>query len=139
MPDRLAARFGWFALLGMLVWPFLSVIGPRLEGRALPVVSDAVIERYEPDGEVWSLVYGKAKKLRDCKFIRLDWSYGFESGRSVIVPVTFLESPKARGGGWFEFGPWRVELDPEKIDSKSFAYTVHRCHPFWLTESKFWP
>lgn len=127
------------ALLGMLVWPLLSSIGPRLEGWAIPVVADTHIERYEPSGEVWSLIYGSTRKIRDCKFIRLDWSYGDESGASVIVPVTFLEGPRVRSGGWFDFGPWRVELEPDKIDGSSFAYAVHRCHPLWLTESKFWP
>lgn len=125
-------------LLGLGAWPILASVGPRLEGYLFPVMSEATIERYLPDGDEWTLIHGSFEKYRNCKFIGLEWSLKQGSGPSVIVPVEFLSGTRARGAGEQEFGPWKLTVRPESIEGMTYAHAYHQCHWFWRTRTRFW-
>lgn len=134
-------NFGYFALFGMLLWPIISTFAPQIEGRLFPVVVSTELTKVIklPEDETHSLVYGQSRKVRDCSFIKMDWYYGSPEGKSVLVPLEVMERSKIRDEGRFSFGPWHLALSKELVNSSSFALVTHRCHPFWETQTTFWP
>lgn len=143
MSDSVKRRFQWlgfWTLLGMVVWPTIATVGPRLEGTFYPVVVRTQITRVEETADgLASDLWGRARKLRDCTFMGLEWYYTTSDGRSTLVPMDVRESSKVREPGWMSFGPWRVTLSREQVRENSYALVKHRCHPIWLTETHFWP
>lgn len=121
-------------MLGLFVLHFGGIV----EGRVFPVTRDTELMRIEPDGVNRSLVWGRSVRQRECSFVRLEWRIG-SPHHYAVIDVEFLESSKVRGGGVFEFGPWRLHATEAQITGRSFATAVHRCHPFWLTETRFYP
>lgn len=121
---------------GMLTL-FGSVFGGQIEGRVFPVVRDTQVTRIEAEGTTRSLVWGSSRRLRDCSFVRLEWRIGIPVHYTVI-DLMFLEGSKVRHGSIFDFGPWQLHATPEQLAYRSFAKIVHRCHPFWLTETSFY-
>ena len=122
----------------MLSWPFISTFGPVIEGKFLPVVVDTVLTKTISEGKSQTIIYGSSTRDRDCTFSYLEWFYGNSDG-SVLLPLEILEKPKIRDDGVFDFGPWRVGLEESLVKSQSFAIVYHQCHPFWKTQTKFWP
>jgi len=131
-------NFGFFALFGMALWPLAATIGPKIEGSIFPVAAGTQITVYEAVDEAWTDVYGYSRKIRECEFHHIEWSYEKDKKR-VFADVVIKEPTKARGGGEFSFGAWSVKLTPDQIRQDSRATTYHRCHPFWLTETTFFP
>lgn len=111
---------------------------PRLEGYLFPVVEGVQLTSVElsPKNFQKTRVEGTFQRNRDCAYIRLDWYIGtIEDG--ALVPIEFLAGAKDRDTGLEEFGPWDIAMTPTQF-KKSEAIAVHRCHPFWLTETIFW-
>lgn len=140
MSDKVASNlvaFGFWALMGMIVWPVIMTIGPRIEGSIFPVVTRTHISRIvEADGGV--TIWGQSDKARDCVYMGVEWYYTSEKN-SVLVPIEFKEGVKVRSPGWLNFGPWGLPLTREQLLTSSFAVVKHRCHVLWLTETPFWP
>lgn len=132
-------NFGYWVLFGMLTWPLMVTYGPRLEGTLRPVVVSTHLTRVLPDEDNWSVIYGDSRKVRDCTFIGMEWYYGKPRADHVLVPLEILEPSRIRNNGEFGFGPWRINLSSDLVREKSFAIVRHRCHPFWVTETHFWP
>ncbi len=116
---------------------FLSAVGGRIEGYFFPVAHLGVIEAHEAVGETWTRIWGRSHRLRHCSFDHLSWFLGRE-GEDSRADLVFEEGTKVRGGGRFDFGPWRVQLTPAQLFERSYAIVYHRCHPFWLTETRFY-
>ena len=125
-------------VLAMAAWPLINTYGPRIEGYLFPVSANVRITSYLPKILGWTEISGAADKLRSCNFDRLEW-FLENDGSIVRAEVNFLERTKARPSGDFNWGPWAVRLEAREIETKSTAYVYHRCHPFWLTRTQFWP
>ena len=143
VPENVRAKlvdFGFWTLIGMVLWPVMVTIGPTMEGRFFPVIENSQITRVveQQDGKA-SNVWGRSDKVRECTFLSLEWYYTTGPNSNVLVPVDILEPSKVRGGGWFSFGPWKVHLRRDQIRKESFAIAKHRCHLLWVTETHFWP
>lgn len=128
-------------LLGFGLSIFTAMIAlaaaPTIEGRHLPVIKWTTIDRIEPDHDRGgSLIWGRSFRKRPCEFYALNW-YWQINDRRVRVPVTFIERPKIRDLGWFEFGPWHIPLSREAIESQTFAVAEHECHWLWRTVTTF--
>lgn len=132
-------NFGYLILFGLLVWPMLATFAPRIEGKLYPVVVSTELTQVRPIDETNSMIYGAARKVRDCSYIRIEWYYGDPNGRHVLVPLDILEPSKIRGDGQFSFGPWQLNLGKDLVREETFALVYHDCHPFWPTVSQFWP
>ena len=124
------------ALVGISLW-FAISIGGVIEGKFYPVVKPADIQRVEPAGDVSTRIWGRAVRLRNCSFQRLEWRLGTEAAFSV-VDLDFEESSKVRNSGRFQFGPWRLHLTPDQLSERSYAIVFHRCHRLWLTQTRFY-
>lgn len=140
MFKKLYFLMGLCLLFGMVVSPVVFTLGPIIEGRLLPVVKDTQIVTVSPEGLFKSRIWGSSHKIRErCQFKRLEWLYAPEQGTPVTAPVSFLAGTKSRGEGIFDFGPWVVDIADDKIKDESLVYAYHQCHPFWLTETQFYP
>lgn len=121
----------------LLTIMFINAVGGRVEGYLFPVVMPGIIERFEPVGETSTRIWGRSARLRDCSFDQLVWFLG-DDDHSARADLVFEEGTKVRGDGTFSFGPWVVQLTPEQLQDRSYAVVYHRCHIFWLTETRFY-
>jgi len=123
----------------MLIWPILVTFGPDIEGRLFPVVVSTELTKITEEDETHSMIYGTSRKIRKCSFYKMEWYYGSPRGENVLVPLEVMERSRIRDNGEFTFGPWMLNLDKELARKESFAIVYHRCHPFWMTKTHFWP
>jgi len=115
-----------------------GTFGGRLEGWIYPVVLHTEITQMEVVDEYSTRIWGEADKVRDCTFVSISWYIGTPES-SALVALRIEERSELRPAAGFSFGPWVVRLTPNEISEYSFAKTLHQCHPFWLTESRFYP
>lgn len=143
MINRIIAKlFGWHvtliaAGLSSLLWVG-TIYGGKIEGRIFPVVGGTNITRMEIVDATSTRIWGGAVKLRNCSFQRIDWHFGTTSA-NAFVDVLIEEKTKLRADGTFGFGPWIIRLTPDEVQYRSFATVYHKCHSFWLTETRFYP
>ena len=122
----------------ILIW-FIAIIGPKIESAIFPVVINVQAHKFEVIDKSHTQILGSAEKHRACTFLKLEWYYGQPDAAHVLVPVKFLEGNKIREGGLFDFGPWEISLGVDQIKNQTFTIAYHRCRPFWLSETKFFP
>jgi hypothetical protein len=114
------------------------------EGRIFPVLAGSDITRAIstveglPNIKGQTIFYGKARKLRMCDFERIEW-WVMDGGMATRVDVTMYARGKPRGEDGISFGPWGVMLTKEELLEKSWAIVWSKCHPFFLTATKFYP
>lgn len=125
---------GSFAFVTMF---FLSRVGGHVEGWLFPVTTLGVITQTQPIGETSTRIWGHAERLRQCSFEQLIWYLG-DRTHHARADLVFEEGTKVRGDGFFDFGPWVVQLTSDQLKDRSFAVVYHRCHPFWLTVTRFY-
>lgn len=111
--------------------------GGRVEGQFFPVVSMAQIDNAEQASSVSTRIWGRFHRLRDCTFEGLHFYVGVP-GAAARAGLRFEEPSQVREPGSAEFGPWVVQLTPTQLERGSYAVAYHRCHPFWVTETRFW-
>ncbi|MEO1639151.1 MAG: hypothetical protein AAFU41_07890 [Pseudomonadota bacterium] len=116
---------------------FANSVGGRVEGYFFPVVAPAELDQITAVGETRSRIWGRAARLRQCSFDRVVWFLG-DARNHARADVDFEESTKVRPVGAFSFGPWLVQLTPVQLRNRSYAVAFHRCHPFWLTQTRFY-
>lgn len=130
------------ALASMVAIPVIFSAGRAYEGDLLPVVGRLQIDRIErsPGG---SLIWVRFNKLRDCEFVGLAWYHGERDGVFDRARIEFRQSgddsAATRVTGEQRAGPWFVSIPPDEIETNSFAYLRHRCHPLWETQTPFYP
>jgi hypothetical protein len=122
----------------------IYTVGPAIETRLFPVVSKLRILSIAPEGADQSRILAEFTKLRSCEYIGLAWFHRIAPGGFERVPVILLRRPgddssPNRPEGLQRAGPWIVGIPPQEIASSSFAQLSHRCHPFWVTTTEFWP
>ena len=101
---------------------------------ALPRVAHARIARAEPVGEVRTRVEGRVRRLRDCRFVDIEWRIGTWRSRGVAERIEDGPRPAA-GGAVAGFGPWRRGLTRAQSFDRSRVVLLHACRPLWLTRS----
>ncbi len=122
------------ALLAALVVAFIFSIGGQVEGYLAPVANRTTFTSIEPVGETYTRLSGQSLKRRGCDFEGVKFRTALGTGAAVI----FEEGTKDRGAGHFDFGPWVVQLTPLQLETAEVTVS-HRCHPFWLTETRWYP
>lgn len=126
----------WFAALLLLAFtPALFAAGPLPESRFFPVVKQTRIVDEQPGIDAVSF-YVDFIKQRSCEFVDITWYRG-----NVRVGVAFEPGaelmPKTRPAGSQFAGPWAV-IGVDRLEGTT-AIVRHRCHPLWITQSKFYP
>ena len=134
--------FGWASTVAvtlafLLIW-LLSLYAGKVEGALFPVVVDTKITSADRISSLNTRVTGSATKLRECSFVRIEWFLGTPK-LSAYIPVVFEERSKVRTAEAFQFGPWILRMSPEEVRDFSYAIVYHKCHPLWLTETRFYP
>lgn len=130
------------AIAGLVAALFILCVqsfGPYVEGMLLPVASDTVLETVEDAEDGWTAIRGHSTKRRECTFLELEWLVYDATGRAVKVPFKILQGNVIRGAGVFSFGPWLAHLTKKQVVEESVIVAHHRCHPFWVTETRFYP
>ena len=122
-----------------LFFPILS----RYEGRLLPVVQNVQVEK-SGDTRTGILVDVSFDKIRACEFIGVSWydTFGdrlpiiFEPEGETVEGAT--EAPRTRPVlDGQRAGPWEL-IGIDNLDG-SVAIVSHRCHPLWITYTRFYP
>lgn len=155
MPDQATfwGRLVYRAVIGFCaavvfictLWTAFS-IGPAVERSRFPVTGKLEItsaEEIEPGVVELHALY---RKIRDCEYVSAGWYVGSPNGdyREVrvqnIVDTDQLRVANAsRPVGTSVIGPWRVAMSLADLKNNAFAIITHRCHPFWLTTTNFYP
>lgn len=128
------------SIIGLMVFAGLLVreVGGEIEGRWFPVTQNTVISQIDPVMGTRSRIWGSFEIIRDCEFRGLEF-YLTNGSKSVLVDLDFEEPSRVRGPGHVGFGPWLVHLTQDQLENRSYAVAYHRCHPLWLTETRFYP
>ncbi len=108
--------------------------GPWVESHFFPVVRDTrITQPYDNDDGISFFV--AFRKVRQCEFLGLVW---YEHGTRLVVDFEphADQAPRSRPVGEQFTGPWLVRGLQNLKKSQAFAY--HRCHPLWVTISRFY-
>jgi len=150
MSNRTRLMFAVMQAL-LIVITFVSSIvivftaGPTIETRFFPVTSKLLIERMVSDGPDKTNVYAAFEKLRDCEYLGIAWyrgsldQRGFERVPLILLRQEGDNSSPNRPVGFQRSGPWVVSIPLEEIKTNSFVRLSHKCHPFWVTTTEFYP
>lgn len=120
-----------------LAWPILS----RYEGELFPVVRNVEVE-YLGDADVGIYVNARFDKVRACEFIGISWYDSFGDRSPILFEANAAgqqgEIPRTRPAmDGQTAGPWKL-IGIDTLDG-SIAITSHRCHPLWITYTRFYP
>ena len=127
---------GLLILLGFvpLMWPIFA----RYEGIWFPVVDNVNVEVISENTDGLD-VDVDFDKLRQCEFIGISWYDTFGDRLQILFEINGEENlpytRPVRDGQ--NAGPWRL-IDIDNLDG-SVAITSHRCHPLWITYTRFYP
>lgn len=127
------AMFIWFFIIST---PFLWSVGSKYEGQIFPVVSPVKIIDAKTT-EYGTYVNVEFKKIRQCQFVGISWYDKFNIRRGVEFEPDANLSPITRPTGDQVAGPWLISKLEDTKGSR--AIVTHRCHPFWLTYTAFYP
>lgn len=119
-------------------------VGPQVETWLFPVTDKLRILELRGDRDNRSIVHVEFEKLRPCEFVGIAWFHGDPKLGFMRVPielrrVTGDTSSPNRPEGLQRSGPWVISVPPDELRVNSFAVLYHRCHPFWLTTTDFFP
>jgi hypothetical protein len=139
----------WWAIISLLFAVFMAFTyegWARVEGEVRPVVADVELSeaRHVPD-EGW-LVWFTFEKARGCQFEGLAFYGGQRDERFARLSVDLDPDEsdvssgidQSRPAGKQKAGPWLVRSPKEQGPETWFADVRHRCHPLWLTRTRFW-
>ena len=112
--------------------PSFFTLGPVVETRFFPVTTRAQVADPYTDGD-GVLFHVRFEKLRSCEFIGLAWYEGDFRLRLDFEPDT--GGPVSRPTGPHVIGPWRVAQLRDL--HQTHAWAMHRCHPLWVTFTRF--
>lgn len=156
MPN-FASRIGKLVFSGVIAFCaaaiFVSVmwtvwaIGPSVERAWRPVVGKLeILSRVEIEPGITE-INARFRKIRDCEYVSVAWYVGNPNSDFRQVRVQTIVDPEqlqeaqapTRPLGTSIAGPWRVAMTADDLDNNSFAILTHRCHPFWMTTTNFYP
>lgn len=122
----------------------IFVIGPWVETKYFPPVSKLTILAMHDDDDGNAIIDAYFTKQRDCEYIGIAWFKGAPDGSFERVPVILQRrdgdtSSPNRPVGSQRAGPWIIGISSPDIATESFARLYHRCNPFWVTTTDFYP
>src|SRR5690606_18819338 len=122
----------------------LLIVAPAIETRWFPPVSKLTILDLRETSDGRTAIDAYFSKVRDCEYIGIAWYEGRPDGAFERVPIILLReegdtSSPNRPVGSQRAGPWIISLSPEEVRNNSFARLSHRCNPFYITTTDFWP
>ncbi len=138
-----AALSCMYAIIFASTLMIIYTAGPWLETRFWPVVSKLTILQTEMTGPAQTKIWAYFTKMRACDYIGIAW-YQIEGDDVIRVPLQLLREPgdlssPNRPIGSTKAGPWIVDIPRDLVKSKSYVELQHRCHPFWVTTTEFYP
>jgi hypothetical protein len=114
------------------------------EGRLYPVVVDVELVYAGPygDGDETEIIL-TFDKVRECHpFLGMDWyidtARGYEKVLHRYVRSYTNDQDSSRPTGVNVSEPWIISVPYEDF-GRTFAEVQHRCHPYWITVTQFWP
>lgn len=127
-------RVWWSLFLCLAAVPLLWALGPVVENRYFPVVTNVTV--YGEVGASEGLLFEVAfRKARPCEFLGVSWYLG-----SKRVGVEFEPNSekffRSRPTGEQTAGPWLAKGITTLRGTHAIAH--HRCHPLWVTETLFY-
>lgn len=125
-----------FVLSPIVVIFYYPALG-RLEGRLKPVVRDVELLSAGQTSDAY-VTHWKFFKDNECDFIDLTFYEGKRDGvfSLIVSDISPGREDTSRPPGENLAGPWyHYTLTPP---TNWFADVRHRCHPFWITRTKFW-
>lgn len=131
-------------IIGALIFSVIH-LGPVVERSYFPVVSKLRIIELTPEPRTGhARVMAEFTKFRDCEYIGIAWyrgtpAIGFERVPVILQRQVGDNSSPNRPIGTQRSGPWIIGMPIHEIDGNSFAQLFHRCHPFWLSRTDFYP
>lgn len=140
----IVALVRWLSSVAILAATVIIVwtVGPWLERRFYPVVSKLTLSEVvsRPDGSTQFMA--SFTKIRTCEYLGIGWY--LEDPIRQRVPITLMRSAQDdntpnRPIGFTRTGPWIVPLSPNQVENTSRAVLFHRCHPFWVSTTDFYP
>jgi len=123
-------------LLGFvpIIWPVFS----QYEGIYYPVLENVRVDIVErtPNGMIIDVRFDK---VRQCDFVGISWYDTFGDRLPVMFEINGESfSPETRPVlDNQNVGPWKL-IGIDNLDG-SIAITSHRCHPLWITFTRFFP
>ena len=146
MPHRKRDRFlnAAFSLPAMIMLiavgllPFFFPLAARYEGQLMPVVENAQVRELEATKK-GLIINVRFDKVRACEFLGISWYDSFGDRVPVIFDLNDEDdAPYSRPVlDAQDAGPWR--LDGLHQLRGSHAIVSHRCNPFWITYTHFYP
>lgn len=132
--ERVLSRTGLTVALSLALTPAVFSVGPAIESRFFPVVSDVKVEGVEKveDGVAFYVAFDK---VRQCKFLGVAWYLGAERVGIEFEPGHNLY-PLTRPVGDQYAGPWLVR-NVTSLEGTT-AVAIHSCHPLWETVTPFY-
>jgi hypothetical protein len=149
-----AARAVLLAIIVASTLMTISIGGPWIETKIMPVVQKLQISDLRR-GEVpgTSQFIATFNKVRSCEYFGIGW---YDDQTDERVNMILLRTDKSdtevnRPPGYTRTGPWIVSLPPDHIRPPfgwwakpkawvgSHALLFHRCNPFWITTTEFYP
>lgn len=114
------------------LWPVMAGtdITRAVEGSYLDPITGETIEK--------TIFYGTARKLRVCDFERVDWYLRGPGGKRRLS-IDDDGRERIHDAGRIQFGPWGANLTRAELVFDTYAVMWHRCHPGWLTATRFYP
>jgi hypothetical protein len=114
------------------------------EGRLYPVVVNVDLIYAGPynGGEETEIIL-TFNKVRECHpFLGMDWyidtARGYEKVLHRYVRSYTNDQDSSRPTGVNVSEPWIISVPYADFD-RTFAEVQHRCHPYWITVTQFWP
>lgn len=123
----------------------LLIVAPAIETRWFPPVSKLTILSMEETEDGRTAIHAYFVKQRgECEYLGISWFHGDPAGQFERVPIILLRSEgdtssPNRPVGSQKAGPWIISLSLEQVQGNSFARLYHRCNPFYVTTTDFWP
>jgi hypothetical protein len=129
---RIAGILAALTMFGVLVL-FVSIRGPAIEAKLLPIWTDVVLE-FEPSStayEVAAGVYG-TRWRKECRFLEVTSLVRQSKGYWVRAEMLVDGRPirgNTRPEGWQHMGSWTFRPGGDKLR----IYLYYRCHDLWDT------
>ncbi len=122
----------------------ILIVGPWAETKFWPPVSKLQILTAHATDADETEIQAYFTKRRDCEYIGISWFRGAPDGQFERVPIVLLRSEgdtssPNRPVGTQKAGPWIISLSSDDLTKRSFARLYHRCNPFWITTTDFYP
>lgn len=124
-------RTSAIAFCWMLIIFFFVTVGPVVEGKFVPVVTDINVAYAKAEKNHIKIIF-EGTKIRACEFIEVAAISG-PRGNLTKGKIEFDDyeatGSRSRPPGRQTFGPWKIYPSGNEL----ILVAYHRCHPLWQT------